>query len=124
MPLPTRMLRAGVTDMVRIYDARMRGTSYGTVVVHVASEAAAVGPLSLARTGDVIALDVPGRTLHLEVDDDELERLRASWSPPEVAGADRGWLRLYLEHVTHANEGADLDFLHDGSEAIVPKQAF
>ena len=110
LPLPRRMLAAGVTDMVRISDARMSGTAYGTVVLHTAPEAAVGGPIALVRTGDVISLDVPARTLHLEVDDAELERRRAAWSPPPQH-ASRGWVRLYTEHVLQADQGCDLDFL-------------
>lgn len=124
LPLPRAMLEAGVDDMVRISDARMSGTSYGTVVLHVAPEAAAGGPLALVRTGDVIALDVPARTLTLEVSDDELAERRAGWSAPTVPGSERGWLRLYVEHVTQADEGLDLDFLQGGSGAPVGRQAF
>jgi dihydroxy-acid dehydratase len=110
MPLPKKLLDSGVRDVVRISDARMSGTAYGTVVLHVAPEAAAGGPLSLVRTGDVIALDVDARTLHLEVDDVELARRTPS---PSCGPADptSGWARLYVDHVTQANEGADLDFL-------------
>jgi dihydroxy-acid dehydratase len=124
LPLPRRLLAAGVTDMVRISDARMSGTSYGTVVLHVVPEAAAGGPLALVRTGDIIALDVPNRSIHLEVDDAELERRRAEWTPGTVPGSDRGWTRLYLEHVTQADEGCDLDFLQGRSGAAVGPQAF
>lgn len=124
LPLPRKLLAAGVADMVRISDARMSGTSYGTVVLHVVPEAAAGGPLALVRTGDVIALDVPNRSLHLEVDDDELERRRTAWSPRRVPGDDRGWTRLYVEHVTQADEGLDLDFLEGRSGAAVGPQAF
>jgi dihydroxy-acid dehydratase len=114
VPLPATLLRRGVKDMVRICDGRMSGTAYGTVVLHVAPEAAAGGPLALVRTGDWIALDVPSRTLTLEVPGDELDRRRAQWSAPEPA-ASRGWTWLYTEHVQQASSGADLDFLVGGS---------
>jgi dihydroxy-acid dehydratase len=110
VPLPTTLLRRGVRDMVRICDGRMSGTAYGTVVLHVAPEAAAGGPLALVRTGDWISLDVPSRTLTLEVPDDELDRRRAEWAAPPPA-ASRGWTWLYTEHVKQADSGADLDFL-------------
>jgi dihydroxy-acid dehydratase len=110
VPLPAKLLRRGVKDMVRICDGRMSGTAYGTVVLHVAPEAAAGGPLALVHSGDWISLDVPSRTLTLEVDDDELARRRAHWSAPPPA-ASRGWTWLYTEHVQQANNGADLDFL-------------
>jgi dihydroxy-acid dehydratase len=122
--LPARLLEQGVRDMVRISDARMSGTSYGTVVLHVAPEAAVGGPLALVRDGDMIVLDVPGRRLELEVSSEELQERAAAWTPPTIPGADRGYLRLYLEHVTGADEGADLDFLRGGSGADVPRQAF
>lgn len=100
--------------MVRISDARMSGTAYGTVVLHVAPEAAAGGPLALVRTGDSIELDVAARTLHLDVDDDELAVRRTGWTPPARA-CERGWTRLYTDHVLQADQGADLDFLVGGS---------
>ena len=118
--LPTRLLERGVTDMVRISDARMSGTGFGTVVLHVAPEAAAGGPLALVRTGDWIGLDVPARTLTLDVGDDELARRRAAWSPPRAAFS-RGYARLYVEHVQQADRGADLDFLVGASGPAVPR---
>jgi L-arabonate dehydrase len=111
MGLPPKLLKAGVTDMVRISDARMSGTAYGTVVLHVAPEAAVCGPLALVRDGDMIELDVPGRRLHLDVPEDELARRRAQWKPPGVPGADGGYVKLYVEHVQQADRGADFDFL-------------
>lgn len=124
LPLPRKLLEAGVEDMVRISDARMSGTSYGTVVLHVVPEAAAGVPLALVRSGDIVALDVPSRSLTLEVDDAELDARRAAWAPRQVPGSERGWTRLYVEHVTQADEGADLDFLQGGSGAAVGPQAF
>ena len=118
--LPTKLLRRGVTDMVRISDARMSGTAFGTVVLHVAPEAAAGGPLALIRTGDWVELDVPGRTLTLDVPEDELARRRLAWQPPEP-GYSRGYARLYVEHVQQADKGADLDFLVGASGAQVPR---
>lgn len=120
--LPAKLLRQGVQDMVRISDGRMSGTAYGTVVLHVAPEAAAGGPLALVRSGDWIELDVPARTLTLDVDDEELERRRAEWQPPPPA-ADRGWVRLYTEHVLQADQGLDLDFLVGGSGHPVPRES-
>ena len=107
---PARLLKKGVKDMVRISDARMSGTSYGTVVLHVAPESAVGGPLALVRDGDEIELDVPKRTLTLRVDDEELARRRAAWTPPPPHFA-RGYGRLFLDHVLQANEGCDFDFL-------------
>jgi dihydroxy-acid dehydratase len=120
MPLPPKVLRRGITDMVRISDARMSGTAYGTVVLHTAPEAAAGGPLALVRNGDRITLDVPARKLHLHVDDAELERRRAQWQPPAPA-LTSGYWKLYIDHVLQADEGADLDFLRGRRGAFVPK---
>jgi dihydroxy-acid dehydratase len=113
-PMPAKLLNAGITDMVRISDARMSGTAYGTCVLHVAPEAAAGGPLALVRTGDLIELDVPGRRLELLVDEAELSMRRAA-STPQSPRFDRGWIRLYVEHVQGADQGADLDFLRGSS---------
>jgi dihydroxy-acid dehydratase len=109
MPIPARLAREGVTDMVRVSDARMSGTAYGTVVLHVSPEAAAGGPLGLVRDGDEVELDVPAGRLELHVDEAELERRRAEHVPPPRAA--RGWRRLYADHVQPAHLGADLDFL-------------
>ncbi|MEZ0470450.1 IlvD/Edd family dehydratase [Luteimonas salinilitoris] len=121
MPLPPKLLRRGVTDMVRISDARMSGTAYGTVVLHASPEAAAGGALALVRNGDMIELDVAARRLHLDVSDEELARRRAGWTPPEAPA--RGWQKLYFEHVQQAHLGADLDFLVGGSGADVPRDS-
>jgi L-arabonate dehydrase len=120
MPLPPKVLKKGITDMVRISDARMSGTAYGTVVLHTAPEAAAGGPLALVKNGDLITLDVPKRSLHLHVDDAELERRRAAWAPPEPR-LSSGYWKLYVDHVLQADEGADLDFLRGQRGAFVPK---
>ena len=109
-PIPTRLLQKGVKDMVRISDARMSGTSYGTVVLHVSPEAAVGGPLALVRDGDVIELDVPSRRLTLRVPDDELARRRAEWTP-RPPHFTRGYGRLFLDHVLQAHQGVDFDFL-------------
>ncbi len=109
-PIPARLLKKGVKDLVRISDARMSGTSYGTVVLHVAPESAVGGPLALVRDGDEIELDVPGRRLTLHVTDDELARRRAAWTPPPPHYT-RGYGSLFLDHVLQANEGCDFDFL-------------
>jgi dihydroxy-acid dehydratase len=112
MPLPKKLLEQGVRDMVRICDGRMSGTAYGTVVLHVAPEAAAGGPLGLVQTGDEITLDVPGRTLTLEVSEEELQRRRPNAATlAGFANPVRGWERLYIDHVQQADTGADLDFL-------------
>ena len=109
MGLPPKLLKAGVTDMVRISDARMSGTAYGTVVLHCCPEAAVGGPLALVQDGDLIELDVENRKLHLAVDDAELDRRRKSWQPAKPPAS--GYSRLYHDHVLQANLGADLDFL-------------
>ena len=112
LPLPAKLLRQGVRDMVRICDGRMSGTAYGTVVLHVTPEAAAGGPLGLIRTGDLISLDVPARRLEVELSDAELrEREPAPVALASFAAPDRGWQRLYVETVRQADTGADLDFL-------------
>jgi dihydroxy-acid dehydratase len=110
LPIPLKLLRAGVRDMVRISDGRMSGTAFGTVVLHVAPEAAAGGPLALVRDGDEIELDVPARRLSLLVDEATLARRRATWQPPAPASA-RGYTWLYQKHVLQADAGCDFDFL-------------
>jgi len=120
LPLPKKLLERGLTDMVRVSDARMSGTGYGTVVLHVAPEAAVGGPLALVRTGDPVVLDVPARTLRMDVDDEELNRRRQQWTPPALE-FERGYARLYVEHVLQADRGADLDFLVGGSGSGVPR---
>ena len=122
MPLPSKLLQQGVTDMVRISDARMSGTAFGTVVLHTAPEAAAGGTLALVQDGDMIELDVGERRLELDVDEDELNRRRTRWSPPEPA-TDRGYCRLYVDHVLQADRGVDFDFLVGGSGAPVARDS-
>jgi L-arabonate dehydrase len=121
MPLPPKVLKKGITDMVRISDARMSGTAYGTVGLHTSPEAAAGGPLALVQDGDVIELDVAARRLHLEVSDAELARRRSSWQAPDTP--KRGWYKLYVDHVQQAHLGADLDFLVGSSGAPVPRDS-
>jgi dihydroxy-acid dehydratase len=120
MPLPPKILRKGITDMVRISDARMSGTAYGTVVLHAAPEAAAGGTLGLVRDGDMVDLNVAKRTLHLHVSAAELARRRRQWKAP-TPRMQRGYYKLYVDHVLQANEGADLDFLVGKSGSRVPK---
>jgi dihydroxy-acid dehydratase len=122
VPLPARLLKRGVKDMVRICDGRMSGTAYGTVVLHVAPEAAAGGPLAMVATGDWITLDVPARALTLEVPDDELALRRAAWTAPPRP-ATRGWTWLYTEHVQQADTGCDLDFLTGASGSEVGRDS-
>ena len=119
MPIPKKLIERGVTDMVRVSDARMSGTAYGTVVLHVAPESAAGGPLALVRDGDMIELDVAGRRLHLDVSEEELAQRRANWEAPPAA-ATRGYVKLYIDHVLQADRGADLDFLVGNSGSAVP----
>ena len=110
LPIPKKLLQQGVRDMVRISDARMSGTHYGSCVVHVAPEAAIGGPLALVKTGDMIALDIDARTLNVEISDEEFSRRRAAWTPPARA-YERGFTRLYIDHATQAPQGCDFDFL-------------
>jgi dihydroxy-acid dehydratase len=117
LPIPARLLASGVSDLLRISDARMSGTSYGAVVLHVAPEAAVGGPLALVRTGDRIRLDVASRTLDVLVDAGELAERRAVWEPPSRPDV-RGFRRLHCEHVLQANHGCDFDFLR-GTSGVV-----
>jgi L-arabonate dehydrase len=121
MPLPPKLLRRGITDILRISDARMSGTAYGAVVLHVSPEAAAGGPLALVCNGDLIEVDVPARRLHLEVSEAELALRRAAWRPAPTP--QRGWYKLYVDHVQQAHLGADLDVLVGGSGADVTRDS-
>ena len=122
MALPKKLLEAGVRDMVRISDARMSGTAFGTVVLHCAPEAAAGGPLALVETGDMIALDTRAGTLTLEIDDTEMARRQAAWVAPEVPYT-RGWYKLYIDTVLQADQGADLAFLRGASGSEVLRES-
>jgi dihydroxy-acid dehydratase len=113
MPIPKKLLKKGVRDMVRISDARMSGTSYGACILHVAPESYIGGPLSLLKTGDIIELDVDQRKINMVVDDDILTSRKKLLKPSEPK-AGRGWLWMYSNHVTQANEGCDFDFLETG----------
>ena len=124
MPLPAKLLKQGVRDMVRICDGRMSGTAYGTVVLHVAPEAAAGGPLGKIRTGDIIVLDVAARRLDVELSDDELAaRAPSILASESYANPVRGWERLYVDHVMQADTGADLDFLRGSSGSKVSRES-
>ena len=124
MPLPKKLLEAGVRDMVRISDGRMSGTAYGTIVLHVSPEAAAGGPLALVQTGDIIVLDVPNRTLNIEISDEELAaRTPNAASVAAYAVPTRGWAKLYVDHVQGADTGADLDFLIGASGDKVSRES-
>lgn len=122
VPLPTKLLKAGITDMVRVCDGRMSGTGYGTVVLHVAPEAAVGGPLALVQDGDTITLDVPKRSLELEVEEAELERRRSTWRPPAPQHRS-GYAWLYTQHVEGADRGADFDFLRGCRGHAVPRDS-
>jgi dihydroxy-acid dehydratase len=121
LPLPPKLLRKGITDMVRISDGRMSGTAFGTVVLHVSPESAAGGPLALVRSGDMIELNVPERKLHLEVSEEEIAERKAAFKAPDPP--KRGWYRLFFEHVLQADKGVDLDFLVGKSGADVPRDS-
>jgi L-arabonate dehydrase len=121
MPLPAKILKKGITDMVRVSDARMSGTAYGTVVLHTAPEAADGGPLAVVRDGDMIELDVPKRSLRLLVGDGEIERRLKDWRPPPLPGG--GYQRLYVAHVSQADKGCDLDFLVGCRGAAVARES-
>lgn len=119
LPLPAKLLRAGIRDLVRVSDARMSGTSYGACVLHVAPESAAGGPLALVEDGDLVTLDVPARRLDLEVSPEEMARRRSAWHPP-APHYQRGWGKLYATSIRQANEGCDLDFLEAGEPTHEP----
>jgi dihydroxy-acid dehydratase len=124
LPLPKKLLEQGVRDMVRVCDGRMSGTAYGTVVLHVSPEAAAGGPLAAVRMGDVIALDVEGRSIDVEVSDGELaQRTPSPAAAAAFAAPTRGWSRLYVDHVQQAHTGADLDFLNGASGSAVSRES-
>jgi dihydroxyacid dehydratase/phosphogluconate dehydratase len=110
LPIPTKLLKAGIRDMVRISDARMSGTSYGACILHVAPESFVGGPLALVQTGDEIEIDVDARRIHLHVGDEELSRRRSAWQAPPPRYA-RGYGAMYSQHIGQADEGCDFDFL-------------
>ena len=120
LPIPTKLLKQGVTDMLRLSDARMSGTSYGGCLLHCAPEAAVGGPLALVRTGDRITVDVPARRIHLEVSDEELSARRAAWQPPPPRH-ERGYGWMFARHILQADQGCDFDFLEAGFGAPVPE---
>jgi dihydroxy-acid dehydratase len=120
LPIPTKLVKQGVRDMLRLSDARMSGTSYGACILHVAPESHVGGPLALVRTGDRIAVDVPARSIRLEVDDAELARRRAAWTPPPPR-FERGYGWMFSRHIRQADEGCDFDFLETGFGAPVPE---
>ena len=111
IPIPKVLAKQGVTDMVRISDCRMSGTAFGTIVLHAEPEAAVGGPLALVENDDIITLDVANRTLTIDVDAEELERRRAAWVPAPPVEGERGYRKLFVEHVNQAGQGVDFDFL-------------
>jgi len=122
MALPKKILEKGVKDMVRISDGRMSGTAYGTTILHVSPESAIGGTLALVENGDMIELDVEKRKIHLDVSEHELKKRKSKWSPPKPV-ADRGYVKLYVNHVLQADKGADLDFLQGSSGSIVTRDS-
>jgi dihydroxy-acid dehydratase len=122
MQLPAKILAMGIHDMVRISDGRMSGTGFGTVVLHVSPEAAVGGNLALVQNGDLITLDVENRSLHLHVSDEELAGRLVHFKPVDL-GYERGYVNLYIRHVTQAHEGADFDFLRGGSGSEVKRDS-
>jgi dihydroxy-acid dehydratase len=118
LPIPKKLLRQGVRDMVRLSDARMSGTSYGACILHVAPESFVGGPLCLVRNGDLITVDVAARRIQLEVGDDELARRRAAWTPPPKR-YERGYGWMFAQHIRQADAGCDFDFLETGFGAPV-----
>jgi dihydroxy-acid dehydratase len=121
LPIPTKLLKQGVRDLVRITDARMSGTSYGSCVLHVSPESAVGGPLALVQDGDLIELDVDARKLHLHVSDAELAKRRAAWVKPQPHYS-RGYGKLLEEQITQAHEGCDFKFLHDNGSTTPDPQ--
>jgi dihydroxyacid dehydratase/phosphogluconate dehydratase len=120
LPIPKKLVKAGVRDMVRISDARMSGTSYGACILHVAPESFVGGPLALVQTGDEIEIDVAARRIHLHVSDEELARRRAAWTPPPPR-YERGYGAMYSQHIGQADEGCDFDFLQGTAPVAEPE---
>ena len=120
LPIPKKLVRSGVRDMVRISDARMSGTSYGACILHVAPESFVGGPLALVQTGDEIEIDVAARRIHLHVSDGELSRRRAAWTPPPPKYA-RGYGAMYSQHIGQADDGCDFDFLQGTAAVAEPE---
>jgi dihydroxyacid dehydratase/phosphogluconate dehydratase len=122
LPIPTKLLKQGVKDMLRLSDARMSGTAYGGCLLHCSPEAFVGGPLALVRSGDTISVDVPARRIQLNVNDDELARRRAAWTPPPRR-FERGYGWMFSRHILQANQGCDFDFLETGFGAPVAEPA-
>ena len=122
MPIPAKLVRQGIKDMIRVSDARMSGTAFGTVILHVSPEAQAGGPLALVKTGDRIRVSASKGELELLVDDAELETRRAAWEP-DAEHYTRGYAKLYVDHVLQADQGADLDFLVGKDTRLVTRES-
>jgi dihydroxy-acid dehydratase len=122
LPIPTKLVKQGVRDMMRISDARMSGTSYGACVLHVAPEAYVGGNLALVKNGDTITVDVPNRSIHLHVSDDELAQRRAAWTPPPPR-FERGWGYMFSRHILQADQGCDFDYLETSFGAPIGEPA-
>ncbi len=120
LPMPKKLLKQGVKDMLRLSDARMSGTSYGACILHVAPESYIGGPLALLRTGDIISVNVPDRSIRMEVSEEELAKRRAAWTPPPPR-FERGYGWMFAKHIRQANEGCDFDFLETKFGAPVPE---
>jgi dihydroxy-acid dehydratase len=120
LPIPKKLVQAGVRDMVRISDGRMSGTSYGACILHVAPESFVGGPLAFVRTGDAIEIDVPARRIHLDVSDEELARRQAAWKPPPPRYL-RGYGAMFSAHIGQADEGCDFDFLAGAGQIPEPE---
>jgi len=120
LPIPTKLLKQGVSDMLRLSDARMSGTSYGGCLLHCAPEAAVGGPLCLVKTGDTITVDVPARSIHLNISDEEFATRRAAWTPPPPR-YERGYGWMFGRHILQADQGCDFDFLETSFGAPVPE---
>lgn len=120
LPIPGKLVKAGVRDMLRLSDARMSGTSYGACVLHVSPESHVGGPLALLKTGDMVTVDIPGRRIHMDISDEELAKRRAEWTPPEDP-YQRGFGKMYMAHVSQAHDGCDFDFLQTDAGISVPE---
>jgi dihydroxy-acid dehydratase len=120
LPIPKKLVKAGVRDMLRVSDARMSGTSYGACILHVAPESFVGGPLALVKTGDAIEVDVASRRIHLHVADDELARRRETWRPPQPR-YERGYGQMFSAHIGQADEGCDFDFLQGTAPVPEPE---
>ena len=120
IPMPQALLKQGYRDMLRLSDARMSGTSYGACILHVAPEAFIGGPLALIRTGDIIEVDVPNRTLNVAVSDEEMDQRRAAWTAPQPR-YERGYGWMFSKHIEQADKGCDFDFLRTDFGGPVPE---